>query len=51
MVLAKWARMEEPTPGSLTTRKDVDEWLCQMSLAMTLFIRYWTGMYSFSLYG
>ena len=27
MALAKWARMEEPTPGSLTTRRDVDEWL------------------------
>ena len=27
MALAKWARMEEPTPGSLKTRRDVDEWL------------------------
>ena len=27
MALAKGARMEEPIPGSLTTRRDVDEWL------------------------
>ena len=27
MALAKWARTEEPQPGSLKTRRDVDEWL------------------------
>ena len=27
MALAKWAREEEPEPGSLTTRRAVDEWL------------------------
>ena len=27
MTLAKWARKEEPKPGSLKTRTDVDEWL------------------------
>ena len=27
MALAKWARPEEPRPGSLTTRRKVDEWL------------------------
>ena len=27
MALAKWARTEEPKPGSLKTRRDVDEWI------------------------
>ena len=27
MALAKWARMEEPTPGLLKTRREVDEWI------------------------
>ena len=27
MALAKWARLEEPKPYSLDTRRDVDEWI------------------------
>ena len=27
MALARWARMEEPAPGTLLTSQELDEWL------------------------
>ena len=44
MALAKWARTEEPKPGSLKTRTEVDEWLLphinKIDTIHTVFDRY-----------
>ena len=44
MALARWARTEEPKPGSLKTRREVDEWLLpninKIDTIHTVFDRY-----------
>ena len=49
MALAKWARTEEPRPGSLKTRRDVDEWILppitKYDTLHTVLDRYYVKLY------